>query len=94
MLYQLTDFYIHGDSHKYISINTIDVKWISKPDGYSVVFEKCSSKKVIKYVMDNCFFEFGSKVFQQVTEKPMGSDTVLFMANLLFFCITRTNVYE
>ena len=51
----LTDFCFDGGLHKFISVNVFGVIWIPKPDSYPVVFDKCSFKKAIKYVLDNCF---------------------------------------
>ena len=45
VLNNLIDFCFGGGSHKYISVNKFSAKWISKPDSYSVVFDKRSFKK-------------------------------------------------
>ena len=61
------------------------MKWISNPDSYSLVFNKVSFKKAIKNVPDNCCFQFGSKVFQQVIGIPLVSDPASFMGNHFLF---------
>ena len=66
---------------------------MSNPDSYSLLFDKSSFKKAIKYVLDSCVLKCGSKVFQQVTGTPMGSDPVHFIENLFFFSM-RTNGYR
>ena len=71
VLYKLTDFCFDEGLHKYISVNRFGAKCVSNPDGYSLVFDKVSFKKAIKYVSDNCCFQFGSKVFQQVVGIPI-----------------------
>ena len=47
---------LDGGLHKHIGVNRFGAKWISKSDGYSVVSNKCSFKKAIKYVLGNRFF--------------------------------------
>ena len=37
VLYELIDFCSNGGSHKYISGNRFDAKWISNPDSYFVI---------------------------------------------------------
>ena len=66
---------------------------MSNPDSYSLLFDKSSVKKAIKYVLDNCVLKCGSKVFQQVTGTPMGFDPVPFIENLFFFSM-RPNRYR
>ena len=46
-------------------------------------------KDALEYLMGNCYFTFGSKVFRQVIGIPMGSDPAPFMANLFLY----TRVY-
>ena len=43
---------------------------------------KASLKQVIKFLPSNCFIKLWEKVFQQVTETPMGSHAALFFPNL------------
>ena len=85
MLYDLTDFCFYGGSLKYISVNRFGKKWISKPGNCSAVFDKCSFKKAVWYILDQYFLKFGSKVFLLVKVKQMGSNPVLVMANLFVF---------
>ena len=42
-------------------------------------------KKAIKYLLYNCFFKFGSKIFQQVIGIPTRSDPVPVMADHFLF---------
>lgn len=46
VLYEMIDFFFDGVSHKYISVSNFGAKEISKPDRYSVVFDRCSFKKL------------------------------------------------
>ena len=86
----LTDFGFNGGSHKNINVNMFGAKWISKQGSYCMVFDKCCFKKGLKYVLNNCFLKFGSKIFQQVIGIPVGWDPSLLW-NILHFFIPRTN---
>ena len=86
VLNELTDFCFDGVLGKYIVVNKFSIRWTStKPNDNVTSFDKSSFKKAIKYILDNCFFKFGSKIFQQVIGIPMGSDPTPFMANLFLF---------
>ena len=39
-------------------------------------------KEAVRYLMENCFFTFGDRVYRQKIGIPMGSDPAPFMANL------------
>ena len=65
-------------------VNKFGAKWISKPDSYSVVFDKGSFRKAIKFILDN-FLKFGSKLIQQVIDIPMAKDQAPLMVNLFLF---------
>ena len=83
----MTGFCFDRGQHKYTSVNRFGVKWICKPDCYSVVFDKYSFKKAIEWVLDNCFLEYGSKVFQQVV--TAGSRPGHFYGEIFFIFILR-----
>ena len=51
----LTDFCFDGESQKSTHVCVFGAIWIAKPDSYPVVSDKCSFKKAIKFVLDNCF---------------------------------------
>ena len=42
-------------------------------------------KDALQYLMDHCYFTFGSKIFRQIIGIPMGSDPAPFMANLFLY---------
>ena len=39
----------------------------------------------MEYLIDNCYFTFGDKIFKQVIGIPMGSDPAPFKANLFLY---------
>ena len=54
-------------------------------NGNKFVFNKTSLKKTVKYILNNCFFTFGNKIFRRVIGIPMGSDPAPFMADLFLY---------
>ena len=83
----ITDFCFDGGIGKYICVNKFSASWVTaKPtsDKY-LVFDKRTFKQAVKYIMNNCFFKFGNKVFQQIIGIPTGSDLAPFMANLFLY---------
>ena len=49
------------------------------------MYSKESIKSVLEYVIDNAFFQVGSKIFRQVIGILMGSDPAPFIANLFLY---------
>ena len=70
-----------------VGINTYDymIKWISRGNKTSIIFDQAKIKVALKYLMNRCFFTFGQKIYRQVIGIPMGSDPAPFMANLFLY---------
>ena len=49
------------------------------------MYSKHSIKAVFDFVIDNAFFQVGSKMFRQIIGIPMGSDPAPFIANLFLY---------
>ena len=49
------------------------------------MYSKQSIKAVFDFVIDNAFFQVGSKMFRQIIGIPMGSDPAPFIANLFLY---------
>ena len=84
VLNEIVDFCFQGGTHEKVSINSSNARWVSKIYRSKLRFSRNVIKDAIKYLMDNCFFTFGEKIFRQVIGIPMGSDPAPFMANLYF----------
>ena len=54
----------------------------SNQRGHHIVFAKSLLKEAIKFHLYNCFFSIGNIIMIQVIGIPVGSDPVLFFANL------------
>ena len=85
VLYHLVDFCFEGGTHELISVSNVRARWVSKSSKAGLTFNRNAVKDAIKYLMDNCYFTFGEKLFRQIVGIPMGSDPAPFMANLFLY---------
>ena len=85
VLNELVDFCFQGGCKKKIAVTKFGAKWVSNKSKCELTFDKQQIKDAIKYLMDNCQFTLGDKVFQQIIGIPMGSDPAPFMANLFLY---------
>ena len=85
VLNNLIDFCFDGGSSDFIAITRFGAKWIDNPAQYKHVFNKQAIKDAVKFLMFNCFFTIGNKIFQQIIGIPMGSDPAPFFANLFLY---------
>ena len=56
--------------------------WINDKSKFKTTFNEVSLKLAINFLLDNCFFNFGTLSCLQIMEIPIGSDPVHFVANL------------
>ena len=82
---ELVDFCFQGGTHEQLSLAKYGVKWVSKNNRSGLRFTRSMVKDALEYLMGNCYFTFGDKVFRQVIGIPMGSDPAPFMANLFLY---------
>ena len=85
VLNELIDFCFQGGTHEQVSINNSGASWVSKKSRAKLRFNRKVIKDAMKYLMDNCYFTFGNKLFRQIIGIPMGSDPAPFMANLFLY---------
>ena len=52
---------------------------------YQVTFTKLTLKQSVKLLLNNWFFKFGNKVFQQVIGILMGSDPALLFESFFLY---------
>ena len=81
----MVDFCFQGDSHKVLSVSKSGCRWVYSSPKDSVLFDRSTTKRAIKFLMNNCYFTCGKQVFRQVIGIPMGSDPAPFMANLFLY---------
>ena len=82
---EITDFCFQGGSHNLLSVSKSRASWVAKSNRAGVRFSKPLFKEALEYLMNNCNFTFGNKIFRQVIGIPMGSDPAPFMANLFLY---------
>ena len=84
----ITDFCFQGGSHELISFSLSsksNARWVANSSRAAIKFSKPMVKEALEYLMNNCFFTFGNKIFRQIIGIPMGSDPAPFMANLFLY---------
>ena len=82
---ELVDFCFQGGTHEQLSLAKYGAKWVSKNNRSGLRFTRSMVKDALEYLMGNCYFTFGDKVFRQVIGIPMGSDPAPFVANLFLY---------
>ena len=56
--------------------------WTNRGQTGSISFTKTSLKKVVKYLLENCYFKLGNSIFRQLIEILIVSDPASFFASL------------
>jgi hypothetical protein len=69
---------------QYIYADMYSASWQNKRKSMLTI-SKEKLLKMIEFVVDNAYFRFGSRVYQQVVGIPMGTDCGPFIANLTLF---------
>ena len=85
VLEELVDFCFQGGTHERISITGSGARWVSKNTRSGICYDRNMIKQSIRYLVNNCFFKLGDKIFRQVIGIPMGLDPAPFMANLFLY---------
>ena len=71
--------------HKFVTISKYGAHWSKNQTNSKLCFDKQKLKDAIKYLLSNCYFTVGSKIFRQIIGIPMGSDPAPFFANLFLY---------
>ena len=85
VLNNLIDFCFDGGSSKFVALTRFGASWVDNPSNYETTFNRQGVKDAVEFLMSNCFFTCGNKVFQQIIGIPMGSDPAPFFANLFLY---------
>ena len=92
---ELIDFRFQGGSHECLSVTSSGARWVSRINKKSFKFNKELSKDALKYLMSNCYFTFGEKIFHQAIGIPMGSDPAPYIVNIfLYYYDSKTNLHK
>jgi len=86
-LSQVLKFVFKGGNKKVISINKHGTaRWTTSSKNAKANYDLDKTLKALKFVLDNCHFKFGNKMFRQIVGIPMGSDPAPYFANLFLYC--------
>ena len=86
VLQKIIDFVFKGGTRKKIAINRGGTAyWVGDRKSSFNKFTKESIINAVSYLIRNCYFKFGDKLFRQDIGIPMGSDPSPFFANLFLY---------
>ena len=83
-LFEIVDFVFKGGISKGVYVTDRGAFWKMPSKGHRM-YSKQSIKAVFDFVIDNAYFQVGSKMFRQIIGIPMGSDPAPFIANLFLY---------
>ena len=79
-------FVFKGGRKNNISINRHGIaRWTTYVGNSSSNYSLDQILKAIEYLLNNCHFKFGNKLFRQIVGIPMGSDPAPYFANLFLY---------
>ena len=85
VLHHLIDFCFDGGENKFIQFKNIGARWAKEVNNNCLGFNKQQMKDAVSYLLSNCYFTVGHKIFCQIIGIPMGSDPAPFFANLFLY---------
>ena len=86
VLYKIIDFVFKGGTKDRVAINGQGTAyWAGKNSRVRNYFTKDSIKNAVTFLITNCYFKLGNKLFRQDIGIPMGSDPAPFFANLFLY---------
>ena len=86
VLNHIIDFTFKGGTRKTIHVNKSGIAhWANKNDKLHNTYTKESIIKAVSFLIHNCYFNLGGKLFKQIIGIPMGSDPAPAFANLFLF---------
>ena len=74
-----------GGENKFIQFKNIEARWAKEVNNNCLGFNKQEMKDAVSYLLSNCYFTDGHKIFCQIIGIPMGSDPVPFFANFFLY---------
>ena len=84
VLFKLIDFCFNGGGHKYVTISKYGARWSKDRTNSRLCFDKQKLKNAISYLLSNCFFTVGSKIFRQIIGIPIyGVRSCAFLCKLV-----------
>ena len=82
----IIDFVFKGGTRHKIAINKSGkAYWFDKNTTPNIIYSKTSITEAMSYLIRNCYFRLGNRLFRQDIGIPMGSDPAPAFANLFLF---------
>ena len=85
VLNSLIDFCFDGGECKYITVNNYGARWVNNIKDNVICLNKQQIKDAVAYLLLNCYFTVGPKIFCQIIGIPIGLIQLPFFANV-FLC--------
>ena len=85
VLNSLIDFYFDGGECKYITVNNHGARCVKNIKDNVICPNKQQMKDAVTYLLLNCYFTVGPKIFCRIIDIPMRSDPAPFFANLFLY---------
>lgn len=82
ILHNFIGFCLEKMKDKVKATDRFGAKWVDNSTKKFFTFSKSSAEISIKYRINNCYFKLENQFCRQIIDIPIGSDAVLFMANL------------
>ena len=79
VLNSLVDFCFDGGESKYITVNNYGACWVKNIKDNVICLNKQQINYAVSYVLFNCYFTVGPKLFCQIIGIHMGSDPAPFL---------------
>jgi len=80
-LNEIVDFAFDGGTRNYISVTKSGANFVKKQPTTKACYSLESTKRAIAFIMENCFFTVGNRIYRQVIGILMGPDPAPFFAN-------------
>ena len=84
VLNSLIDFCFDGGECKYVTVSNSRVRWVKNIKDNIICLNKQQMRDAVAYLLLNCYFTVGLKIFCQIIGIPMRSDLAPCFANLFF----------
>ena len=75
----LIDFCFNGGECNYITVNNYGARWVINIKDNVICLNKQQIKDAVAYILLNCYFTVGPKIFCQIIGIPMESDRAPFL---------------
>ena len=84
VLNSLIDSCFDGEC-EYITVNNYGARWVKNIKDNVICLNKQQVKDAVAYLLLNCYFTVGPKIFCQIVGISMGSDPASFFANIFLY---------